>query len=174
MDIEQWKQAAIRHFRSGTATDEHWQVVASCLLHASESEGLDGGLDQIIDPDSLGPEDELEIAELAAADPEFTTNEPLPKWKPEHECDLPPAGTVLDVFTTAALIQEIERRKGTGRHPQIEIVGPDGQVHYRRPWGDPLIVEALARPGYSVRRSWTSNEPFSISDDPEIRRMTDV
>jgi hypothetical protein len=55
MDIEQWKQAAIRHFKSGGATDEHWQVMASCLLHASESEGLDGDLDQIIDPNSLSP-----------------------------------------------------------------------------------------------------------------------
>lgn len=32
-----------------------------------------------------------------------------------------------------------------------EIVGPSGQVHYRRPLGDKLIAEAEATPGYSVR-----------------------
>lgn len=33
----------------------------------------------------------------------------------------------------------------------MEVVGPDGEVHYRRPEGDPLLTEARARPGYSVR-----------------------
>jgi protein gp37 len=33
----------------------------------------------------------------------------------------------------------------------VEVVGPGGKVHYRRPAGDPLIGEAIARPGYSVR-----------------------
>jgi DNA-directed RNA polymerase subunit M/transcription elongation factor TFIIS len=32
-----------------------------------------------------------------------------------------------------------------------EIVGPSGRVHYRRPPGDPLVAEAEATPGYSVR-----------------------
>lgn len=34
---------------------------------------------------------------------------------------------------------------------QYEIVGPSGAVHYRRPAGHPLIEEARATPGYSVR-----------------------
>lgn len=32
-----------------------------------------------------------------------------------------------------------------------EIIGPDGRVHYRRPYGDPMVDEALKTPGYSVR-----------------------
>lgn len=32
-----------------------------------------------------------------------------------------------------------------------EIVGPTGEVHYRRPLGDKLLAEAEATPGYSVR-----------------------
>lgn len=32
-----------------------------------------------------------------------------------------------------------------------EIIGPDGEVHYRRPEGDPLIEEAKQTKGYSVR-----------------------
>jgi hypothetical protein len=34
--------------------------------------------------------------------------------------------------------------------PPIEIWGPDGKVHYRRPPGHPDLAEALRRPGYSV------------------------
>lgn len=35
---------------------------------------------------------------------------------------------------------------------QIEIIGTDGKVHYRRPHTDhAAIVEALNTPGYSVR-----------------------
>ena len=36
---------------------------------------------------------------------------------------------------------------------QVEIVDPSGRVSYRRPLGHPDILEALARPGYSVRRA---------------------
>jgi hypothetical protein len=44
----------------------------------------------------------------------------------------------------------VERR--TKRHvAQVEIVGPSGEVHYRRPLGDPMIEEAICTPGYSVR-----------------------
>jgi hypothetical protein len=32
-----------------------------------------------------------------------------------------------------------------------EILGPDGRIHYRRPPDDPLVDEARATPGYSVR-----------------------
>jgi hypothetical protein len=32
----------------------------------------------------------------------------------------------------------------------MEIIGVDGKVHYRRPEGDPLIAEALAK-GLTVR-----------------------
>lgn len=32
-----------------------------------------------------------------------------------------------------------------------EIIGPSGRVHYRRPADDPLVDEARAMPGYSVR-----------------------
>jgi hypothetical protein len=34
---------------------------------------------------------------------------------------------------------------------QVEIIGPDGKVHYRRPAGHPDIEEAKRTPGYSVR-----------------------
>lgn len=33
----------------------------------------------------------------------------------------------------------------------IEVIGPEGKVHYRRPDGDPIEQEALRTPGYSVR-----------------------
>jgi hypothetical protein len=33
----------------------------------------------------------------------------------------------------------------------VEIIGTDGDVHYRRPFGDPMIEQALRTPGYSVR-----------------------
>lgn len=36
---------------------------------------------------------------------------------------------------------------------QVEIVDPSGCVSYRRPLGHPDILEALTRPGYSVRRA---------------------
>lgn len=32
-----------------------------------------------------------------------------------------------------------------------EIIGADGKVHYRRPFGDPAIEESRKTPGYSVR-----------------------
>lgn len=35
--------------------------------------------------------------------------------------------------------------------PVVEIIGPDGQVHYRRPEGHPDIDEVKRTPGYSVR-----------------------
>ena len=38
----------------------------------------------------------------------------------------------------------------TGKGKQVEIIGTDGKVHYRRPEGDPLIQEALSR-GLTVR-----------------------
>lgn len=37
------------------------------------------------------------------------------------------------------------------KYRSMEIVGPDGKVHYRRPDGHPDIAEALSTPGYSVR-----------------------
>ena len=33
---------------------------------------------------------------------------------------------------------------------QVEILGPDGKVHYRRPHDHPDVWEALKTPGYSV------------------------
>ena len=36
---------------------------------------------------------------------------------------------------------------------QVEIVDPSGRVSYRRPLGHPDTLEALTRPGYSVRRA---------------------
>lgn len=33
----------------------------------------------------------------------------------------------------------------------MEVVGPSGEVHYRRPEGDPMLEEARSRPGYTVR-----------------------
>lgn len=33
----------------------------------------------------------------------------------------------------------------------VEIIGPSGEVHYRRPPGDPLIEEARGRPGYAIK-----------------------
>lgn len=44
----EWTKRAIEHFKSGRATDEHWEIMASCLLVASETEGLDGDLDDAI------------------------------------------------------------------------------------------------------------------------------
>jgi len=35
----------------------------------------------------------------------------------------------------------------------IEIVGTDGRVHYRRPYGDKLLLEAIKTEGYSLRIS---------------------
>jgi len=34
---------------------------------------------------------------------------------------------------------------------QVEILGPSGTVHYRRPCTDPIVIEALETPGYSLR-----------------------
>lgn len=34
---------------------------------------------------------------------------------------------------------------------QVEIIGPDGKVHYRRPHNHPDVSEALRTLGYSVR-----------------------
>lgn len=45
---EEWKRQAIEHFKSGHATDEHWDVMASCLLVASEGAGLDGDLEELL------------------------------------------------------------------------------------------------------------------------------
>jgi hypothetical protein len=42
------------------------------------------------------------------------------------------------------------------RNDLVEIVGFDGDVHYRRPFGDPMIEQALRTPGYSVRGGRTS------------------
>lgn len=39
----------------------------------------------------------------------------------------------------------------TCRPDEVEIIGPDGKVHYRRPEGDPLLDEARQTQGYSVR-----------------------
>lgn len=33
-----------------------------------------------------------------------------------------------------------------------EIIGPDGEVHYRRPEGDPMLEEAKTIKGYSIRK----------------------
>jgi hypothetical protein len=32
-----------------------------------------------------------------------------------------------------------------------EIYGPSGRIHYRRPYGHPLVEMACATPGYRVR-----------------------
>ena len=51
--------------------------------------------------------------------------------------------------------------------PIAEIIGPSGRVHYRRPAGDPLIVEAEQTLGYRVRFVWAETvEPRSdVSGD---------
>lgn len=36
---------------------------------------------------------------------------------------------------------------------QVEIINPQGRVAYRRPLGHPDVLEALQRPGYSVRKA---------------------
>jgi hypothetical protein len=45
-----------------------------------------------------------------------------------------------------------------------EIVGPDGRVHYRRPPDHPMLDEARATPGYSVRLVETETQEPPISD----------
>lgn len=57
---------------------------------------------------------------------------------------------------------------------QIEIVGPDGEVHYRRPWCHPLIIEALKRPGYSIRFEPTRNLPRRPDGHRHRREMSDA
>lgn len=42
-----------------------------------------------------------------------------------------------------------------------EIIGPEGQIHYRRPVNDPMVEEARKIQGYSVRIV----EPFAHFDD---------
>ncbi len=32
----------------------------------------------------------------------------------------------------------------------VEIYGPSGRIHYRRPVGDPLVEEAIRTPGYAA------------------------
>ena len=34
---------------------------------------------------------------------------------------------------------------------QVEIIGPSGVVHYRRPHTHPMLIEALNTQGYSLR-----------------------
>lgn len=44
---------------------------------------------------------------------------------------------------------------------QIEIMGPDNKVHYRRPSSDNLVEQALTRHGYWVRpegSDWTRDD----------------
>lgn len=36
---------------------------------------------------------------------------------------------------------------------EVEIINPRGRVAYRRPLSHPDVLEALQRPGYSVRKS---------------------
>lgn len=45
------------------------------------------------------------------------------------------------------------RQAGQGDVPKVEvaIIGPEGIVHYRRPWGHPDIEEALRTRGYSIQ-----------------------
>ena len=45
-----------------------------------------------------------------------------------------------------------------------EIIGPSGAVHYRRPPNDPLVTEARATLGYSVRI--VNLGPSEIDDCP--------
>lgn len=40
----------------------------------------------------------------------------------------------------------------------VEIIGPDGKVHYRRPWNDKDVQEAFNTLGYSVRKATTDNQ----------------
>lgn len=42
--------------------------------------------------------------------------------------------------------------------PAWEVIGPDGTVHYRRPDGDPLLLEGVKRPGYWLRKQSVEEE----------------
>jgi hypothetical protein len=51
----------------------------------------------------------------------------------------------------------------------VEIIGPDGKVHYRRHHEHPDVLEALRTPGYSVRGYLESPpHPGPSADDIEI------
>lgn len=48
LTITEWKKRCLNYFQSGTATDDDWEVLATVMLYASESnEGL-GDLDERI------------------------------------------------------------------------------------------------------------------------------
>lgn len=49
MKIDEWQRSAIDWFRSNKATDEHWETMASALMHISECSGLYGDLDDAIE-----------------------------------------------------------------------------------------------------------------------------
>lgn len=59
MNVTEWKQAAIDHFRDGKATDQEWAELAECLLWHSEHEGLEI-LDPVIDPEAFAAESQPE------------------------------------------------------------------------------------------------------------------
>jgi len=63
------------------------------------------------------------------------------RWLPAPEL---PRGAIV----ATARLAEVRHIVDNDAH--IEIVGPDGKVHYRRPVGDPMGDEARARPGYRV------------------------
>lgn len=58
MNVEEWKQAAISWFKSGNATDEHWETMASELLSTSGFRGLYGDLDEVIEANAKDTNDE--------------------------------------------------------------------------------------------------------------------
>lgn len=58
------------------------------------------------------------------------------------------------LYRATDVAEEVEgwTRRDRWRGKMIaEIVGPSGRVHYRRPVDDPLVIEALRTPGYTVR-----------------------
>lgn len=53
LDVRQWKDRCIQVFKSGEATDAHWEQMADVMLVASEAGELqhDTDIESVIDPD---------------------------------------------------------------------------------------------------------------------------
>lgn len=49
MTEDQWIAACVAHFKSGNATDAHWNQMAECLLQQEHIGGLDDGMGEAIE-----------------------------------------------------------------------------------------------------------------------------